>query len=68
MSNDSKCFFGLHHYEIIEQHKVFENVVNNNEVTQTEIGINYVLRCTNCGKVKSKFVGTDSDYVNKPYR
>lgn len=56
MSNDFKCFIGLHKDEIYKEVEVRDK--NNNAV-----GINVVLKCTNCGHIKSIFIPTDIDYV-----
>lgn len=56
MSNDFKCFVGLHKDEIYKELEVRDK--NNNAV-----GINVILKCINCGRVKSIFIPTDIDYV-----
>ena len=56
MSNDFKCFVGLHKDEIYKEVEVRDK--NNNAV-----GINVVLKCTNCGRIKSIFIPIDIDYV-----
>ena len=50
MSQDFRCFFGVHRYELLEQQEV------NDERNATVVGINYISRCTNCGKLKVTFV------------
>lgn len=50
MSQDFRCFFGVHRYELLEQQEVTD------ERNATVVGINYVSRCTNCGKLKVTFV------------
>lgn len=44
--NDIKCFFGLHKYEVIKETNIY------NEYNNT-IGIMYIVKCTNCGKISS---------------
>ena len=56
MSDDFKCFVRLHKDEIYKELEVRDK--NNNAV-----GINIILKCTNCGRVKSIFIPTDIDYV-----
>ena len=56
MSNDFKCFIGLHKDEI---HKELEVKDKNNNV----VGLNVVSKCANCGHIKSVFIPTDIDYV-----
>ena len=50
MSQDVKCFFGVHRYELLEQQEVTD------ERNAAVIGINYISRCANCGKLKVTFV------------
>lgn len=50
MSQDFRCFFGVHRYELLEQQEVTD------ERNATVVGINYISRCTNCGKLKITFV------------
>lgn len=50
MSQDVKCFFGVHKYEVLEQQEVTD------ERNAAVVGINYVSRCANCGKLKVTFV------------
>lgn len=50
MSQDVKCFFGVHRHEVLEQQEVTD------ERNATVVGINYVSRCANCGKLKITFV------------
>lgn len=58
MKFDIKCFFGLHHYKLIET----KELKNPYSIT---IGTVYVLQCINCGKIKEKVVYTDTDYVRE---
>lgn len=62
MSTDKKCFFGLHKYETLEK----LDVTDINGVGK--VGISYVLRCTNCGKIRSVFVPTNCDLLDKYVR
>ena len=55
MKFDINCFFGLHHYKLIET-KELKN-------PYSTIGTIYVLQCINCGKIKEKVVYTDSNYL-----
>jgi hypothetical protein len=50
MSQDLKCFFGVHRYELLEQQEVTD------ERNANVVGINYISRCTNCGGIKVTFV------------
>lgn len=50
MSQDVKCFFGVHRHEVLEQQEVTD------ERNAAVVGINYVSRCANCGKLKVTFV------------
>ena len=55
MSNDFKCFIGLHKYKLLET-KDLTNPYG------ARLGLVYVLQCTNCGKVKEHSVYTDTNY------
>lgn len=48
-------FFGLHKYEIIQQEKKTDPKGN-------IIGIVIISRCSNCGKILSKTVYTETNY------
>lgn len=50
MSQDVKCFFGVHRHEVLEQQEVTD------ERNAAVVGINYISRCANCGKLKVTFV------------
>ena len=57
----AKCFIGLHKYEVLKE-------VEDKEVdTETVVGINIVSRCTNCGKINSTFVSSDSRFLEREY-
>lgn len=56
MTQDSKCFFGLHKYEIIDRYEI-KNPYG------IVIGTSIISRCINCGKVKDKTVYTDNQYL-----
>ena len=58
MSNDIKCFFGLHHYEVIKE-ELLRNSYN------AIIGTVQICRCTNCGKIKSFTTYTDISYKHR---
>lgn len=57
----SKCFIGLHKYEVIKEVEVKD------VDTDTVVGINIVSRCTNCGKINSTFVSSDSRFLEGDY-
>ena len=50
MSQDIKCLFGVHRYEVLEQQEVITTHI------ETPVGVNYVSRCANCGKLHITFV------------
>lgn len=56
-----KCFIGLHKYEVIKELEVKD------VDTDTVVGINIVSRCTNCGKINSTFVSSDSRFLEGDY-
>lgn len=49
MTQDSKCFFGIHKYEI---HQQIELTSKNGIETGTII----ISRCANCGKIKYNYI------------
>lgn len=55
MTQDSKCFFGLHKYEVLEK----KDIVNPYQIV---VGSVIISRCTNCGKIKEHSVYTDNNY------
>ena len=55
MSNDLKCYFGLHHYEVLEK-KDIKNPYG------AIVGTAIISRCKNCGKIKETTVYTDNNY------
>ena len=57
----AKCFIGFHKYEIIKEVEVKD------VDTDTVVGINIVSRCTNCGKINSTFVSSDSRFLEGDY-
>lgn len=57
----AKCCIGLHHYEVIKEVEVKDS--DNNTV----VGINIISRCTECGKIKTTFVATDSRFLEREY-
>ena len=59
----AKCFIGLHKYEVIKEVEVKDVDTD----TDTVVGINIVSRCTECGKIKSTFVSSDSRFLNREY-
>ena len=56
-----KCFIGLHKYEVIKEVEVKD------VDTDTVVGINIVSRCTECGKINSTFVSSDSRLLEREY-
>ena len=57
----AKCFIGLHKYEVIKEVEVKD------VDTDTVVGINIVSSCTNCGKINSTFVSSDSRFLEGDY-
>lgn len=57
----AKCFIGLHKYEVIKEVEVKD------VDTDTVVGINIVSRYTQCGKITSTFVGSDSRFLERDY-
>ena len=55
MSQDVKCFVGLHKYEVLEK-KDIKNPYG------AIVGMTIISRCTNCGKIKETIVYTDNNY------
>lgn len=49
-------FFRLHKYEIIKEIPIISRY------NDSQIGINIVSRCTNCGKIKNKVIATKDEY------
>lgn len=72
MTQDCKCFWGLHKYEILKEVNVFDYDLTNTEETDTgelktpvSVGINIISRCSNCGKTHTNFVATDINRINQ---
>ena len=61
LSNMAKCFIGLHKYEVIKEVEVKD------VDTDTVVGINIVSRCTECGKINSTFISSDSRFLERDY-
>lgn len=57
----AKCFIRLHKYEVLKEVEVKD------VDTDTVVGINIVSRCTECGKIKSTFVSSDSRFLDREY-
>lgn len=57
----AKCFIGLHKYEVLKEVEVKDID------TDIVVGINIVSRCTECGKINSTFVSTDSRFLDREY-
>lgn len=55
MSQDLKCYLGLHHYEVLEK-KDIKNPYG------AIVGTAIISRCYNCGKIKENTVYTDNNY------
>ena len=56
MSQDLKCFFGVHKYSVLEQ----KDIKNSYGIV---VGTTVISQCTNCGKVKEKRVYTDTSQI-----
>ena len=57
----AKCFIGLHKYEVIKEVEVKD------VDTDIVVGINIVSRCTECGKINSTFISSDSRFLEGDY-
>lgn len=55
MSQDCKCWFGLHHYEVHAE-KDIKNPYG------AVVGTTIISRCSNCGKIKETTIYTDNNY------
>lgn len=55
MSNDFKCFIGLHKYEVLEK-KDIKNPYG------AIVGTTIISRCVNCGKIKEVPIYLDNNY------
>ena len=55
MSNDFKCFIGLHKYEVLEK-KDIKNPYG------AVVGTTIISRCSNCGRIHENAVYTDNSY------
>ena len=55
MSQDFKCFVGLHKLEVLEK-KDIKNPYG------AVVGTTIISRCTNCGKVFEKAIYLDNNY------
>lgn len=55
MSNDFKCFIGLHKYEVLDT-KEIKNPYG------VVVGTTIVSRCSICGKIKETGIYTDNSY------
>lgn len=55
MSQDFKCFLGLHKYEVLEKKEVI-NPYN------AKVGTAVISRCSNCGKIHEDTIYTDNNY------
>lgn len=58
MEQDLKCALGMHKLEI-------KTNLNVKDSTGFIIGMNFVCRCKECGKIKSFFVPTSDGYINR---
>lgn len=71
MTQDFKCFIGLHKDEVIQQENVVQQEQGTDENGHQNIsikGLNIVCRCANCGRIKSYFIPTSTDYINRSTR
>lgn len=70
MGQDLKCFFGNHKFKLIKEETVVEHGTNKNgELKVTNIiGLQLICQCSNCGKIKSWFIPTDSKFINRSVR
>lgn len=57
MGQDFKCALGMHKFERLDTLEVKD--------TTKVIGLNFVCRCKECGRIKSFFVPTSDDYINR---
>lgn len=57
MGQDLKCALGMHKLEI-------QNTLEVKDATGV-IGMNFVCRCRECGRIKSFFVPTSDGYINR---
>lgn len=57
MGQDLKCALGMHKLEI-------QDTLEVKDATGV-IGMNFVCRCKECGRIKSFFVPISSDYINR---
>lgn len=57
MGQDLKCALGMHKLEI-QDTLVVKDVAG-------VIEMNFVCRCKECGKIKSFFVPTSNEYINR---
>lgn len=57
ISDDLKCFIGLHKYTIIDRKPITEDYINKGEAL--------IMQCKNCGKIKIKSVITNVKYLPK---
>lgn len=55
MTQDVKCYFGLHKYEVLEKKEV-KNPYG------AIVGTTIISRCKNCGKIHEDTVYTDNNY------
>ena len=55
MSNDFKCFVGLHKYEVFEK----KDIKNPYGVV---VGMTIISRCSNCGRIKETDIYLDNYY------
>lgn len=63
MGQDLKCFFGVHKFEIVKELEV-KDIVSDDVNSCPTVGINIIRCCTNCGKLKSRFVASNINNLN----
>lgn len=57
MGQDFKCALGMHKLEIQDTLEVKDDT--------GVVGMNFVCRCKECGRIKAFFVPTSGDYINR---
>lgn len=61
ISQDFKCFIGLHKYEVIKEEVVFNEYyryASDDNINKYIVGKVIISKCTNCGKLKITYVKT----------
>lgn len=72
MSQDTKCMFGVHKYELIKEETVSEYTNDekdeNGHPSIRIHGLQLICQCKNCGNIKSWFVPTSTKFINRSVR